>query len=236
MNSSWLRDMFCWLLLALVPAALLGANPGGGMLFGDGTAWVNGGSVPPTISVFPGDLVQTKANALHINIPGSIVMIGPESLVKYEGNELTVEHGSVTVGTVKSMKAHAGVLTIVPVSNAETQFELTDVNGTVEIGARKGNLNIVKGDKTTTLAEGQAVKKDVSEQAKNNTLAQGEQSSGDDSGKQKKKRRAGGGAVPAAAGPLLDSPYAIGAGVGATGGLLLWVLLRGDDPVSPVQP
>jgi hypothetical protein len=37
--------------------------------------------------------------------------------------------------------------------------------------------------------------------------------------------------VPGAAGGILDSPIAI-----AIGGLVTWVLLEGDDPVSPRDP
>ena len=95
-------------------------------------------------------------------------------------------------------------------------FDVTDVNGTVEIVARKGDVSISNGTETTR-------------------LAQGEQTTRDDSESQKKKRRAAG-AVPAAGGGVLVSPYAIGVGSGAVGGLLLWVLLQGDEPASPVAP
>jgi hypothetical protein len=102
------------------------------------------------------------------------------------------------------------------VSPEWTEFDVTDVNGTVEIVARKGDVSVSNGTETTR-------------------LAQGEKTTRDDSENQKKKRRAAGGAVPAAGGGVLDSPYAIAAGAGAVGGLLLWVLLQGDDPLSPVD-
>ena len=93
------------------------------------------------------------------------------------------------------------------------------VDGTVHIAARKGDVSVSNGTETTTLAQGEQTTRDDR----------------NDSQKQKKTRRAGG-AVPAASGPLLDSPYAIGAGAGAVGGLMLWVLLQGDEPASPVDP
>jgi hypothetical protein len=34
----------------------------------------------------------------------------------------------------------------------------------------------------------------------------------------------------------VDSPVAIAIGAGAIGGLVTWVLLEGDDPVSPKDP
>jgi hypothetical protein len=216
---SSLRTIFCWILLAVMPAALLGANSGAAMLYAQGIAWLNGASVPRTSAVFPGDLVQTKTDAVvHINAAGSSVMVLSDSLVKYEGNTLSLEHGTVTVATTKGMSIRAGEVNVEPAQpNNQTQYEIRDVNGTVEIKAREGDLRVSDGTETTTVAQGEQTTRDNSEQQKN-------------------KRRRTGGAVPAASGPLLDSPYAIGAGAGAVGGLMLWVLLQGDDPASPVDP
>src|SRR5882724_1533394 len=207
MHPSNLRTIFCWLLLAVMPAALLGANSGAAMLYAQGIAWLNGASVPRTSAVFPGDLVQTKTDAVvHINAAGSSVMVLSDSLVKYEGNTLSLEHGTVTVATTKGMSIRAGEVSVEPAQpNNQTQYEIRDVNGTVEIKAREGDLRVSNGTETTTVAQGEQTTRDDSEQQKNN-----------------KKRRAGG-AVPAASGPLLDSRAAvIGAGVGV-GALTIWV-------------
>jgi hypothetical protein len=144
-------------------------------------------------------------------------MIQSDSLVKYEGNAVSVEHGAVSVATTKGMSTRAGEVVVTPVSAEWTQFDVKDVNGTVEIIARKGDVSVSNGTETTR-------------------LAQGEQTTRDDSDSRKKRRRAAGGAVPAAGGGVLDSPYAIAAGAGAVGGLVLWVLLQGDDPASPIDP
>ena len=217
MRPSKLRNLFCWMLLTVTPASLLAADSGAAMLYAKGPAWINGSSVPRSSAVFPGDMVQTQPNAVvHINATGSSVMILSDSLVKYEGNAVSVEHGSVSVVTSNSMRTHAGEVTVVPVSDAHTRFEVTDVNGTVQIVAREGDVSVSNGTETTR-------------------LAQGEQTTRDDSENRKKKRRAAG-AAPAAGGGVLDSPYAIAVGAGAVGGLVLWVLLQGDDPASPVDP
>jgi len=216
---SCLRTIFCWILLAVMPATLLGANSGAAMLYAQGIAWLNGASVPRTSAVFPGDLVQTKTDAVvHINAAGSSVVVLSDSLVKYEGNALSLEHGTVTVATTKGMSIRAGEVNVEPAQpNNQTQYEIRDVNGTVEIKAREGDLRVTNGTETTT-------------------VAQGEQTTRDDSEQQKNKRRRTGGAVPAASGPLLDSRAAvIGAGVGV-GALTIWVLSQGDDPASPVDP
>jgi hypothetical protein len=89
----------------------------------------------------------------------------------------------------------------------------------VKIMARKGDLVLTDANGTTTLPQGQETTRDETTQ------------------KGKRKRdRAAGGAVPAAGGGILDSPIAIGIGIGAVGGLTAWVLLQGDDPVSPKMP
>ena len=217
MHPSRLRNIFCWVLIGLLPGALLAADSGAAMLYAKGTAWINGASVPRSSAVFPGDLVQTKPDAVvHINATGSSVMIQSDSLVKYEGNAVSVEHGAVTVATTNGMSIRAGDVGVVPVSSAQTVFEVRVVSGTVEIMARTGDVSVSTGTETST-------------------LAQGEQTTRDDSENRKKRRRAAG-AAPAAGGAVLDSPYAVAAGAGAVGGLLLWVLLQGDDPASPVDP
>ena len=217
MRPSMLRKIFCWMLLAVMPASLLGADSGAAMLYANGTAWINGTSVPRSSALFPGDLVQTRPDAVvHINATGSSVMILSDSLVKYEGNAVSVEHGKVKVATTKGMSTRAGEIVVAPASPEWTEFDVTDVNGTVEIVARKGDVSISNGTETTR-------------------LAQGEQTTRDDSENQKKKRRTAG-AVPAAGGGLLDSrPAIIGGGL-AVAGLLIWVLRQGDEPLSPVDP
>jgi hypothetical protein len=217
MHPSKLRNISCWMLLAVIPASLLGADSGAAMLYAKGTASINGTSVPQSSAVFPGDLVQTKPDGVvQINATGSSVMILSDSLVKYEGNVVSVEHGAVSVATTRGMSTRAGEVVVTPRSSGWTEFEVRDVNGTVEIMARKGDVSISDGAETTTLPQGQ-------------------QTTRDDSDNRKKKKRAAG-AVSAAGTSVMDSPYAIGVGGGIAGGLLIWVLLQGDDPASPVDP
>jgi hypothetical protein len=216
MRASMLRNVFYGLLMVVFPASLMGADSAAAMLYAKGTAWLNGSTVPRSSAVFPGDLVQTKRDSLaNINAPGSSVMILSDSLVKFEGNAVSVEHGGVTVATSKGMSTRAGEVTVAPASNGWTEFEVTDVNGQVQIVARKGDVSISNGSETTTLPQGQQTTREES---------------------QSSKKRKAGGAAPAAAGGVLDSPYAIGIGAASVGGLVTWVLLQGDEPVSPVKP
>ena len=218
MRTSRFQAFLCWMMIAVFPASLMAADSGAAMLYSKGTAWLNGATVPRSSAIFPGDLVQTKTDSVaNINASGSNVMVHSDSLVKFEGNAVSVEHGSINISTSKGMSTRAGDVTVVPVSAEWTEFQVTDVNGTVQIVARKGDLSVNDGSQTTTVAQGQETTVDDQESSKN-----------------KKKRKAG--AAPAGAGGILDSPAAVAIGAGAVGGVLLWVLLQGDDPASPSAP
>jgi hypothetical protein len=57
-------------------------------------------------SAFPGDLVQARPDSVaNINATGSSVMTLSDSLVKFGGDAVSVEHGSVIVATSKGIKA-----------------------------------------------------------------------------------------------------------------------------------
>jgi len=215
MSTTLLRNGLCWMLIAVFPMSLLAADANGAMLYAKGEAWINGASVPHSSAVFPGDLVQTKPNSIvNINASGSNVMVLSDSMVKFEGNAVSIEHGTVTVATSKGMATHVGDVTVAPASANWTEFEVVDVNGSVQIMARKGDVTINNGQDSTTLAQGQQTTVDENQEAH-----------------KRKKRKAG--AAAAASGSVLDSPIAIGIGAAAVGGVLTWVLVQSDDPVSP---
>ena len=219
MSVSLLRAVACWILIAVVPLSLWAADSSPAMLYAQGTAWINGSTVPRTSAVFPGDLVQTRADSVaSINASGSNVVVLADSLVKFEGPAVALEHGSLTVATSKGLSTRAGEITVVPASNGWTEFEVKQgSDGTVQIVAQKGNVNVSDGSGSSTLSQGQ-------------------QTTVDNPEKKKKKRRKGGGALPASGGALLDAPIAIYGGAAAVGGLLTWVLLQNGDPVSSVVP
>jgi hypothetical protein len=213
------RNALCWMMIGVFPLSLMAADSRAAMLYANGTAWINGGTVPRSSAIFPGDLVQTQSDSMaHINASGSSVMILANSLVKFEGAAVSLEHGGVSVATSKGMVTRAGEVTVAPATDAWTEFEVADLDGTVQIVARKGDVSISDGTGASS------------------TLAQGEQTTVEDSQARKKDKRKGAGAVPAATRGILDSPYAIWIGAGAIGGLVLWVLLQGDDPLSPSDP
>ena len=218
MRTLTFRAILSWLLILLLPASMFAADASAAMLYTNGTAWINGGNVPKSSALFSGDLVQTKSDSVaSIKSPGNSVLVLSDSLVQFEGASVKLEHGSVNIGTSKSMATQVGGLRVEPAAAASwTVFEVHDTDGAVRIIARKGDLRLTDANGSVTLPQGQETTRDESSE--------------------RKRKRERGGAVPAAGGGILDSPWAIGAGAAAVGGLTAWVLIRSDDPASPSSP
>ena len=213
MRTLYVRILSC-LMLVVFPGALFAADQAAAMLYSHGSALLNGATIPRSSAIFPGDLVQTtKDSVANINATGSTVLVLNDSLVQYQGSTVTLEHGGVTVSTSKSLATRAEDVTVSPASAALTEFEVRDVDGRVQIVARKGDLTIRDDSGATT------------------TLAQGQETTREESESQKKKKRAGG-AVPGAAGGALDSPVAVGIGTGVIVGVGAWALIQSDEPTS----
>ncbi len=216
----YLKILSC-MMVVVFPVALFGADQPGAMLYSHGTALVNGNSIAKSSALFSGDLVQTNSDSVaNINATGSSVMVLNESLVQYEGTALRLEHGGVTVSTSRLLTTRAGEVVVTPVSNVWTEFEVRDVDGRVQIAARKGNLTISDATGTTTLAEGQQTTRDDA-QSQNN---------------RKRRRDVAPGAATSAAGAVFDSPITIGVAGGIVIGGTIWALAHSDDPLSPAVP
>jgi hypothetical protein len=230
MGMSAFRKMVSCVLLSAFPGSLLAADSGAAMLYTHGAAWLNGAHVPTSSAIFTGDLVQTRSDsAANINAPGSSVTVLGDSLVQFEGASLKVEHGGISVATSKGVATTAGEVRVAPVSNAWTEFNVTDTDGTVKIAALKGDLSVTDDSGTVTLAQGQQTTRDEQSSDQSN------QSTDNSKDKKKSKKRADG-AAPAAGGGILNSPVAIGVGVAAIVGVTAWVLVQSNNPVSPSQP
>jgi hypothetical protein len=209
-------------MLIILTAASFAADQPAAMLYSHGTALLNGNNVARSSAIFSGDLVQTNADSVaNINATGSSVLVLNDSLVQYEDAILKLEHGGVAISTSKSLSTRAGTVTVSPTSGVWTEFEVRDVDGRVQIAARKGDLSITDGAGTTTLPQGQQTTRDDA-QAQTQTQTEDK----------KRNRRVAAAAIPAW-GAALDSPWAVGIGGGIALGGVAWVLVKGDDPASP---
>jgi hypothetical protein len=227
MGIAAFRKMASCVLLLGFPASLFAADSNAAMLYTHGAAWLNGSHVPSSSAIFVGDLLQTRSDSgANINALGSSIVVLGDSLVQFEGSALKVEHGGVEVATSKGVATQAGEVRVAPVSNAWTEFNVTDVDGTVRIAARKGDLTVTDGKGTVLLAQGQQTTRDE----------QSDQAGSPDKADKKNNKKRGEGAAPAANGGALNSTIAIGVGAAAIGGVAIWVLTRSENPVSPSNP
>jgi hypothetical protein len=228
MGRSAFRGMVSCVLMILFPASLFAADSNAAMLYinNNGGAWVNGAHVPRASSaIFLGDLLQTRSDSVaNINQPGSSITVLSDSLVQFQGASVDIQHGGVSVSTSKGIAATAGDVKVTPASNAWTEFNVTDVDGTVRIAARKGDLTISDGIDVFQLPQGGDKTLDESNPA------------ADKDNKKKKNKKRPGGAVPGAGGGIMNSPYVIGAGAAAVVGVTTWVLIKNDNPASPTKP
>ena len=226
MRALYLKILGC-MMVVILSAALFAADQPGAMLYSHGTALLNGNSIASSSAIFSGDLVQTSADSVaNINATGSTVLVLNDSLVQYEGGAVKLEHGGVTISTSKLLATRIGDVTVSPAVSVWTEFEVRDVDGRVQIAARKGDLTINDDTGTTTLAQGQQTTREES-QSQDNSQSQ------NDSKKKKKKGAAAGPTPAAAGGGILSSPVAIGIGGGVVLGATAWVLLQGSPAASP---
>src|ERR1700674_5482589 len=215
-DEGFLLKILSCLMVVIFPVALLAADQPAAMLYSHGNALLNGSSIERSSAIFSGDLVQTNSDSVaNINATGSTVLVLNDSLVQYQGNALNLEHGGVAVSTSKLLATRAGSVTVSPASSGWTEFEVRDVDGRIQIAARKGDLT-VRDDRGTTM------------------LAQGEQTTRDDAPspeeKKKRDRRVAAASIPAW-GAALDSPWAVGIVGGIIAGGSAWALAHGDDPI-----
>jgi hypothetical protein len=232
MSVSVLRKSLCWAMIVLCPLSLTAGDTGAAVvhsavLHSTGGVWVNGAEAVDSTAVFPGDVVETKPGFVaNLDTEGSSVLIQPESVVKFQGNSLSLEHGSVSVGTSTAMSVHVNCIKVEPASNERTQYDTADISGTVKVAAHKDDVNITQTvalRKTTT----------ESNSAATAVVHEGEAATREEASACGEALR------PGAAGNGLNSKWLeIGGAVGGGGVVLCLLLCRGSKPssVSPSQP
>ena len=228
MSVSALRIVLCWMMIILFPLSLAAADTGSAVVHSSGGVWVNGTEVADATAVFAGDLLETKPGFVaNLEIAGSSVLIQGESIVKFQGEYLVLEHGSVAVGTSTLMKVHVNCLVVEPLTNDRTQYDVTDVSGKVDVVAHKNDVNIKP--------EGGALRESSSKGnvTQSATVHEGQQATRDESS------ACGAASRPLGAGSGVNTKW-IEVGAGTGGGILVLCLLlckgKSSSDVSPSQP
>jgi len=216
-------------MLAILPASLQAQETAAAMLRSEGVGvLVNKYPAPASIALFSDDLIETeKAVVARIEATGSAADINAETVVQFEGNELVLDHGSLSVNTSRGMSVRVGCLTITPANSAEwTHYDVVDLNGKVNVSALKNDVNIDE-------RSGRLRKARQSGRSNRVTVREGEQKSREEKCGAADIRQAG--SLPTTQ-AILNSPYAIGAGIVTISGLTCWALCRSGNPISPKDP
>jgi hypothetical protein len=226
MSVPALHNSVCWVMVVLCPLSLLAAETHAAVVHSKGGVRVNGAEVADSIAVFPGDLLETKPGSVaNLDAEGSSVLIQPESVVKFQGNSLSLEHGSVSVGTSTSMSVRVNCIKVEPASNERTQYDTANVSGTVKVAAHKDDVNI-----TQTVALRKATPESKSSQSA--VVHEGEQATRDEAA------ACGAALRPTGAGNGLNAKWLEIGGAGGGAVVLCLLLCKGSKPgsVSPSQP
>jgi hypothetical protein len=229
MSVSALRSSLCWVMIVLWPLSLVAGDTGSAVLHSEGGVWVNGFEIAGSSAVFPGDLVETRPGFVaNLDAEGSSVLIQAESVVKFEGTFLSLEHGSVSVGTSTSMSVHVNCIKVEPVSSERTEYDVTDVSGSVHVAAKKNDVNITQSSLLRKASQSSGPP--VSQSA---TVREGEQATREEA------TACGAPPRPGSAGNPLNTKWLeIGGGAGVGVLVLCLLLCRGSSPssASPSQP
>jgi hypothetical protein len=207
------------------PAQLAPGEPGAaalpaGVLYGNGSVFLDGAQLSNSMPVMTGDVVETKdMGAAHVDMSGSTAMLQSNAIMRFRNDGVALDRGTISMATGKSLSVFTRDYQVIPVYSAWTQFEVVRSGGLIHISAIKNDVEIKCGtEKPTVVKEGHHLTRP---DANNCGLADA----------------ADPGAPPSGVGPGLASPWAEGAGLVMAGGLLGWVLSHlGDDAVSPDSP
>jgi hypothetical protein len=224
-TSRQVRGVVAWLVIVLFPLSLIAGDTPAAVLHSKGGVWVNDAEAVDSTSIFPGDRLETKPGFFaNLDSEGSSVLIQPESILKFQGNFVDLEHGNIALGTSSSIAVHVNCYEIDPVSGGRTEYDVKDTNGTIEIAARKGELNIRQVGRLPKASKG-------SVSLRSAIVHEGQQEI-------RKESDCGAGPNPPAAGNAFPTKWMeIGAAAGGALALCL-VFCKGSPPssISPTDP
>jgi hypothetical protein len=222
--AEW-RKLVCGAMLVILPASLLAQDFGRAMLRSDGGAWLNGKPAPSPAAIFPGDFVQTrKESGAKIDIDGSTITVQPDTLLQFEGDELDLDHGSLQVSSTRGVKVRVNCMTVVPLTQEWTRYDVIDADGKVLVAAHENDVQI-------HFKHG-AVRRSKNVGPSDVTVHRGEQVIRSEQCDSEFKP-----AQPSPAHiPIMDRSWVMWSGIAATGVITCYALCRKGNPVSPDKP
>jgi hypothetical protein len=188
---------------------------------------VNKNAAPNSTALFANDLIETPKNVVaRIEANGSTAEISAETMVQFEGDELVLDHGSLSVNTTRGLRVRVGCLTVTPVNPSDwTHYDVIDLDGKVSVSALKSDVYLDARDKNPREAKN-------SSQSNRNIVREGEQKS--------RTEKCGVAYMKAdripGIGAMMNSIYAKMLAGTAVGVIVCFGLCHDDDPISPHKP
>jgi hypothetical protein len=108
----------CIPMAFILPVSLAADETAAAMLRSSGSGVVvNRNPAPTSIALFPNDLIETPKNAVaRIEVSGSTADINADTVEQFDGDELVLDHGSLSVSTTQGLRVRVGCLTVTPVN------------------------------------------------------------------------------------------------------------------------
>lgn len=216
-------------MMVVLPVSLLADDSGAAMLRSNGSVLVNKNSAPASVALFLDDLIETQQGAIaRLEASGSTADINAETVVQFEGDELVLEHGSVSVNTSRLLRVRVGCLIVTPVNADWTHYDVIDKDGKVTVSALKNDVYLESRYRSNNPQ--QAKQPAHSDRV---LVREGEQKS--------REEKCGAADIKesgrfAGRGAIMNSPYVQWPAAGVIIGLTCWALCNSDNPVSPSAP
>jgi hypothetical protein len=214
------------LIVTSLAASLFAQDTASAMLRSNGTGvLVNKRVAPAAVALYSDDVIETQATVARIEGTGVTAEIYPVTVLQFENNELVLDHGSLSMNTNRGVKVRAGCVIITPANPGQwTEYNVTDVNGTVNVSGNKSDIYVESSSSNAQQAK-------QSMPSNRAVVHAGEQIS------RTEKCAAGAFPAPAAGKSVLNSPWFIAGGAAAIAGVVCWaVCFPSSAPVSPKGP
>ena len=218
----------CISMAVTLPVSLAADETAAAILRSSGSGvLVNRNPAPTSIALFPDDLIETPQNGVaRIELSGSTANINTDTMVQFEGDELVLDHGSLSVSTTRGLRVRVGCLTVTPVNLSQwTQYNVSDVDGKVTVNAAKKDVYIDSRAKKAQEAKNPSG-------STRDIVRESEQKS--------REEKCGAAYVRgdnvAGLGAVMNSMWAKIVAGGAVGAVVCLGLCRDDDPASPSKP
>ncbi len=134
-----MRRVIRWASYLLLPPVAIAGHAQTGVIYGNGSVYVNGAQLTNSSAVMPGDVIQTKdAGVAQVSTTGSNAAIQSNTIVRFQSAGIALDRGTVSMAT--------------------GQFDVIRASGAIQIFARKNSITISCGPGTPiTVKEGQQI-------------------------------------------------------------------------------